>query len=270
MEPSDLDEHWPAVGVPACLVPRDDFAFHQVGDKYVDGVLDGARALPFLIPALGGRIDVDRVLDRLDGVLLTGSPSNVAPKIYGGPPPRADDQADPARDQTTLPLLRRAIARGVPLLAICRGIQELNVGLGGTLHQHVAEVPGRFDHRSDKSRPRSERYGPCHEIEIAPDGLLAALLGSAETISINSLHAQGIDRLADDLVVEATASDGTIEAVSMKKARGFVLGVQWHPEWQVLDNPVSRRLFAAFGEACRAYARAKVSDERYGVLAPGA
>ncbi|HEX6144637.1 MAG TPA: gamma-glutamyl-gamma-aminobutyrate hydrolase family protein [Geminicoccaceae bacterium] len=270
MQPSDLDASWPSVGVPACLVPRDHFHFHQAGDKYVDAVLDGARGLPLVIPALGARLDPDLVLDRLDGLMLTGSPSNVGAQHYGGPAARADDIADPARDATTLPLIRRALERGVPLFAICRGIQELNVALGGSLHQHVHEIAGRRDHRSDKTRPAAERYGPVHRVTLTPGGLLQTILDGAQEIEVNSLHAQGIDRPAGRLVIEAQADDGTIEAVSVAGGRGFALGVQWHPEWRVLDNPISRRLFAAFGEACRAYARAKASDERHGVLAPGA
>jgi putative glutamine amidotransferase len=258
----------PVIGIPACLVPRDGFASHQVGDKYVDSVIDGAGGLPLIIPALGPRLDFDALLAELDGVLITGSLSNVEPHHYGGPAPRPDSPNDPARDATTLPLIRRALALAVPLLAICRGLQELNVALGGTLHQEVHELPGRFDHRSDKTVPLTERYDPVHPVRLAPDGVLEKLLDGARTIQVNSLHAQAIDRLADGLAVEALASDGTIEAVSVENAPGFALALQWHPEWRVLENPTSRRLFAAFGAACRA--RQKVRHEQHGALAPGA
>ncbi len=245
----------PLVGVTCCL-RRTEAAFaHQVGDKYVDAVVDGAGAVPVLVPALGPRLDGDAVIARLDGLLVTGSPSNLDPAYYGGPPAPPGDPADPARDATTLPLIRRALACGLPLFAICRGIQELNVALGGTLHPALHEVPGRRDHRSDKSRPYEERYGPAHRLRLVRGGLLWRLLGGVEEIEVNSLHAQGIDRLAPGLAVEAVAEDGTIEAVRVAEAEAFALAVQWHPEWRVCDNPVSRKLFSAFGEAVRARAR---------------
>jgi putative glutamine amidotransferase len=258
----------PVIGIPACLVPRDGFAFHQVGDKYVDSVLDGAGGLPLIIPALGPRLEVEALLAELDGLLITGSPSNVEPHHYGGPAARPDSPCDPARDGTVLPLIRRALELAVPMLAICRGLQELNVALGGTLHQELHELPGRLDHRSDKTVPPAERYRPVHPAQLAPDGVLCKLLDGAGTIQVNSLHAQAIDRLAEGLLVEARAPDGTIEAVSVRTAPGFALAVQWHPEWRVLENPTSRRLFAAFGAACRT--RQRVRHERHGALAPGA
>jgi putative glutamine amidotransferase len=265
MMPADCT---PLVGIPSCLVLREDgFGFHQVGDKYVDSVLDGAGGLPVLIPAIGARLEIDPLLDRLDGLLITGSPSNVEPHRYGGPAARPDSPKDTARDGTTLPLIRRALERAVPLLAICRGLQELNVALGGSLHQNVHELPGRLDHRSDKSVPPGERYRPAHPAALAEGGVLRDLLDGAATIEVNSLHAQAIDRPAERLVIEAVAPDGTIEAARVVDAPGFALAVQWHPEWRVLDNPVSCRLLAAFGAACRARARTRAADERHGALA---
>ncbi len=252
----------PLVGVTSCFKTRDDFHFHSVGNKYVDAVVAGAAAVPVLIPALGPRLDPDDLLARLDGLMVTGSPSNVDPSHYGGPPAREGNEADPARDATTLPLIRQALAQGVPLLCICRGLQELNVALGGSLHQHVQEVPGRFDHRSDKTKPLRERYGLAHPVRLTPGGTLQRLFDGAERIEVNSLHGQGIDRLADRLTVEAVAEDGTVEAVSVQGAKGFALAVQWHPEWQVLENPWSRRLFAAFGAAARARAAARTAPAR--------
>jgi putative glutamine amidotransferase len=249
-------------------VQRDGFAYHQVGDKYVDSVIDGAGGLPLLIPALGPRLDFDALLAELDGLLITGSPSNVEPHHYGGPPPRFDSPCDPARDATTLPLIRRALDMAVPLFAICRGLQELNVALGGTLHQQLDEVPDRLDHRSDKSLPPRERYRPAHAVSLTQGGLLEELL-EASSIEVNSLHGQGIEELAPGLVVEATAADGTIEAVRVADAQAFALAVQWHPEWRVLDNPTSRRLFAAFGAACRTRARARSRHVRHGAMASG-
>ncbi|MCS6779011.1 MAG: gamma-glutamyl-gamma-aminobutyrate hydrolase family protein [Geminicoccaceae bacterium] len=247
----------PVIGVSACLKQGEHAPFHSVMDRYVEAVVTAAGALPVIVPAIGRAAELPALLDRLDGVLLTGSPSNVCPSHYDGPPPRPGNLADPRRDATTLPLIRLALAAQVPLFAICRGIQELNVALGGTLHQHLHEVPGRADHRSDKTRPYAERYEPRHPVTLVPGGRLQAILGvETRTVLVNSLHAQGIDRLAPGLVVEAVAEDGTIEAVSVAGA-AFALGVQWHPEWRAADDPVSRRLFAAFGAAARARARAR-------------
>jgi putative glutamine amidotransferase len=259
----------PLIGIPACLTADEGFGFHRVGDKYVAAVLDGAGGLPLLIPALGPRLDHAALLPRLDGLLITGARSNVEPHHYGGPAPAdaAADLRDPARDATVLPLLRAALAAGVPLLAICRGLQELNVALGGTLHAEVHALPGRSDHRSDKSVPPGERYRDAHEVTLTPGGMLQDLLGGAERILVNSLHGQAIDRLAPGLLVEAEAADATIEAVRLPGAPAFALAVQWHPEWRVLENPVSRRLFAAFGAACRARQAARVAGEHDGAMA---
>ena len=260
----------PLIGIPACLMVDEAFGFHRVGDKYVTAVLDGAGGLPLLVPALGPRLDLVALLERLDGLLITGARSNVEPHHYGGGPPPDGSPNDPARDATILPLIGEAIARAVPLLAICRGIQELNVAQGGTLHQEVHALPERIDHRSDKSVPPQERYGDAHPVTLTQGGMLQALLGGAAEIFVNSLHGQAIDRLAPGLVVEALAADGTIEAVSVAGAPAFALAVQWHPEWRVLDNPVSRRLFAAFGAACRARQAARGQGEYHGAMAAGA
>jgi putative glutamine amidotransferase len=257
----------PLIGVSACLKSFEGFNFHSVGAKYVDSVVLGAHGVPLLIPALGTLLRIDALIDRLDGLMLTGSPSNVAPHHYDGPPPREGNEDDHDRDATTLPLIRAAIDRGLPLFAICRGIQELNVALGGSLNQHVQELEGRIDHRSDKTVPHHERYEVAHDVALTPGGLLAGIFDGAASIPVNSLHGQGIDRLADRLVVEATAPDGTIEAVCVADAPGFALGVQWHPEWRVLENPYSMRLFTAFGAACRERQAARSGDARVRELA---
>jgi putative glutamine amidotransferase len=203
--------------------------------------------LPLLIP-VGASAQAAEILQAVDGLLVPGAPSNVEPSRYGGAAPRPGTLLDPQRDETSLALLRAAIDRGKPLFAICRGFQELNVALGGTLHQHVHELPGRLDHREDESRPLDVQYGPAHSVTLTRGGLLARLTGQ-EHFTVNSLHHQGIDRPASGLAIEAVAPDGQIEAVSMPAAQGFVLGVQWHPEWRWAENPVSRALFAAFGAA---------------------
>lgn len=241
----------PTVGIPCCVRELGNHPYHVVGDKYIRAVSEGAGALPLLIPALGESIDSDRILDRLDGLLITGSPSNVEPHHYGGAPSAAGTPHDPARDATTLPLIRRALARGIPLLGLCRGIQELNVVLGGSLHQRVHEVPGRLDHRGGEDVPMAVMYGPAHRVAVTPGGLLAAWAGGRREITVNSLHAQGIDRLGEGLAVEAVAPDGQIEAVRVTTARVFAFAVQWHPEWRFWEDEVSTRLFQAFGAAVR-------------------
>ena len=241
----------PVVGIPCDRRMVGAHPFHMVGEKYIAAVRDGAGALPLLIPVLGQPIPSAEILEAVDGLLLTGSPSNVAPRHYGGPGPREGVLQDEHRDRTTLPLLPAAIEKGVPVFCVCRGFQELNVAFGGTLHQHVEEVAGRSDHREDKAAALETQYGPAHEVRVAEGGLLARIVRE-RTFSVNSLHSQGIDRLAPALHADALAPDGQIEAVSMAAAKGFLLGVQWHPEWRWHENPVSRELFAAFGQALKA------------------
>jgi len=240
----------PLIGIPACVRDQDGHPFHTVGEKYITGVALGAEGLPLLIPSLGDLFDMRDLVRRLDGLLVTGSPSNVAVSLYGGRPDRPDSPQDPKRDATTLPLIRAAVEDGLPLFCICRGIQELNVAFGGTLHTHVHEQPGASDHRAPKVEDMDVRYGPRHPVDLAPEGEIARIVGSRR-IEVNSLHWQAIDRLAERLAVEGRAHDGVIEAVRVADARNFALGVQWHPEWKVLRNPVSTALFRAFGDAAR-------------------
>ena len=242
------------VGIPACAKMVDGMARHDTPARYAAAVFGGAQALPVLIAPMGeAQLGL---LDRLDGLLIPGSPSNVHPSHYAGGDSATPDSHDPERDATTLALLRAAIARGMPVLAICRGLQELNVALGGTLHQTVHHLAGRQDHRGGPGTSE-QRYGPKHPVVLT--GRLAKLLGATE-ITVNSLHGQAIDRLAPGLAVEGTAPDGTIEAVRVEfapgVAGGFAFGVQWHPEWRYADDPTSVALFAAFGKSCRDYAAA--------------
>lgn len=225
----------------------DGMPVHQAHDEYITAIRDGAGALPLLIPATDAPLDPAMVLDAVDGLLLTGNASNVAPSRYGGTL-RPGTLLDEARDATSLPLIRAAVERGTPLLAICRGFQELNVALGGTLHQHVHEIPGRLDHRERPGVSVDEEYAPAHPIRITTEGLLARIGGVREAM-VNSLHGQGIDRLAPALKSEAAAPDGQIEAVSLRQPDGFLLGVQWHPEWRWREDALSRAIFAAFGAA---------------------
>ena len=244
----------PVIGVPADRRLLGSHWFHCVGEKYLAAITDVADAVPVIVPAFGGRLELDTLLERCDAVLLTGSPSNVEPHHYDGPASEPGTWHDPERDATTLPMIPRVVAAGMPLLAICRGFQEMNVAYGGTLHQKLHEVPGLLCHKEDEARPLEEQYGPAHAVTLEPGGVMAKLARQAR-IQVNSLHSQGIDRLGAGLVAEACAPDGVIEGIRVADAPGFALGVQWHPEWQAASNEFSTALFAAFGAAARAHAR---------------
>jgi putative glutamine amidotransferase len=240
----------PVVLVPACNRMLGQHPFHVAGKKYLDAVRL-AGALPLVVPSATPE-ELDALLDLADGVLLTGSPSNVHPGHFGEAVHDTTLPLDPVRDAWTLPLIPKVIARGMPLMAICRGFQETNVALGGSLHQAVQEVPGMRDHRDRDADPVEVQYGLAHPVRVQPGGLLARLLGTGE-VQVNSLHGQGIHRLANGLRVEALAPDGLVEAFSVADSPGFALGVQWHPEWQAADNPVSMAMLRAFGAACQDY-----------------
>jgi putative glutamine amidotransferase len=230
--------------------------FHMVGEKYARAVMEAAGGAPLLIPALAEELRFDELLERLDGLLFTGSPSNVEPHRYQGPPSAPGTLHDAARDATTLPLIRKAVEVGVPVFGICRGFQEMNVAFGGTLHQKLHEVPGLIDHRDDETQPLEVQYGPAHDVTLEPGGVLRSL-ATSERVRVNSLHSQGIERLGGELAVEARAPDGVIEAFRVARSPSFAVAVQWHPEWQVMSNPFSRALFAAFGQAAAARAQSK-------------
>lgn len=246
----------PVIGVPSDRRILEPHPFHVVGEKYVTAIRDAADGLPFLIPALGDAYDPDEWLSRLDGLFLTGSHSNVEPQRYGGETSRPGTWHDPERDATTLPLIERALERGLPLLAVCRGFQELNVVLGGTLHQHVHEVPGYHCHKEDPDDPVEVQYGPSHQVNLVPGGLLHELAGR-DTVTVNSLHSQAVARLADGVTVEAVADDGLVEGFRVDGTDAFALAVQWHPEWKVTEDAFSTAIFRAFGDACRVGAEAK-------------
>lgn len=246
----------PLIGIPADRRVLDPHPFHMVGEKYIAAVRDGAGAMPFLIPALGDSIDADDILSRVDGLLLTGSPSNVEPHHYNGDPSRPGTLHDSHRDATTLRLIKRALENGVPMFAICRGYQELNVALGGSLHQHVHEQEGYHLHKENPDDPLDVQYGPSHEVHLVEGGLLRKLAGR-DTVVVNSLHSQGVARLADGVTVEAVADDGLVEGFYVDGATSFALALQWHPEWKVTENEFSMKIFKSFGDACREYASQK-------------
>jgi putative glutamine amidotransferase len=240
----------PLIGIPADRRLYGKHYFHMVGEKYIEAVAQGAHAVPVLVPALGSEIDLPALLDACDGLLLTGSASNVEPQHYGGPAPKPGTLHDPNRDATTLPLIPRAVAAGLPVLAICRGFQEMNVAYGGTLNPRLHEVPGNLDHRDDESLPLDIQYAPAHEVLLEPGGELQKIAGR-NRLKVNSLHSQGVEKLGADLAIEARAPDGVIEAFRVADSPAFALALQWHPEWQFARDPFSSALFAAFGAASR-------------------
>ncbi|MGQ5523070.1 gamma-glutamyl-gamma-aminobutyrate hydrolase family protein [Chitinimonas sp. PSY-7] len=226
--------------------------FHCVGEKYITAVIGGADCLAMLVPALGDQQDPEAILDLVDGLLFTGSASMVDPKRYNGPVLPEGQYLDTARDQTAMPMMKSAIARGMPVFAICRGFQEMNVVFGGSLLQKVHETPGMMDHREDSTASLEVQYGPAHPVRFSQGGLIHRTSG-LEEYQVNSIHNQGVERLGEGLVAEAIAPDGLVEAFSVQDAKAFALAVQWHPEWQYASNPLSTSLFKAFGEDCRRY-----------------
>ena len=249
----------PIVGVPCCTKFIGEHDFHVVGGKYIRALTEVAGCTPVLIPALGASLDVARMLNMVDGLLLTGSVSNIAPARYGQSLLDNTLPQDVDRDETNLTLVQEAIRRGVPLFGICRGFQELNVAMGGTLHQAVHGLPEMQDHRGADGRPAEIQYGPAHEVRLAAGGQLQSIFLGAGQITVNSVHGQGIDQLGKQLDVEATAPDGLIEAIRVRGNDRFALAVQWHPEWRASENRESRLLFSAFGEACRQYRQERVA-----------
>ncbi len=238
----------PVIGIPACIKEIETYGFHAVNLKYVQAAITGAQALPIIIPAIGDQLDFDGLLHKVDGLIFPGSVSNIQPHHYKGGPDRPNSPQDPARDATTLPLLRAAVQQKKPFLCICRGMQELNVALGGTLYQQIHQVSGKMDHREPGGVSVQERYQPRHMIELNNKGQLFKIYPHS-TAKVNSLHWQGIHALADQLQVEATAQDGIIEAVSVKNAPTFMMGFQWHPEYDINHDPLSKAIFGAFRDA---------------------
>ena len=248
----------PVVGIPTGLIlqPGHSIPTHGIGERYIRAVRDGSDADPLLVPALADDFDFDVLAGRLDGLFLTGGRANIEPHHYGGPPFPDDEYRDPPRDNTVLPLIRACVGRGVPVFGVCRGLQEMNVALGGSLHYRVHKVPGMLDHRMPRDGGIDERFGKLHEVALAPGGLFARLIGG-RTIAVNTAHGQGIDRLARGLEVEATAPDGLIEGFRLGGTDSFAVGVQWHAEHRYREHALSAALFRAFGDAARTHARAR-------------
>jgi putative glutamine amidotransferase len=239
----------PLILISTELRPADGYVWHAALDTYLKAVAM-VGAAPLMLPSLGDQLDLPAILSRVDGVLLTGSRSNVHPTLYGEEPTERHEPYDHDRDATTLKLIPTAIEMSVPLFAICRGFQELNVALGGTLITEAQERPGSLDHRAPIGLANDERFKLIHDVNFEEDSRLAKLLG-ARCVKVNSVHRQVIGKLSPRLIVEARAPDGTIEAVRVAGASAFAFGVQWHPEYWAATDPASGALFRAFAEATR-------------------
>ena len=249
----------PTIGIPVDVKTIDNAPYHVVGEKYINAIAHATGCFPVLLPAMGQGSDmksakhlysVSNITDIVDGVFLPGSYSNIHPARYGKPDESPVLPNDNQRDEFTLELITRCIQNQVPLLAACRGFQEINVAFGGSIHQEVHHLDGFDDHRENYHLPRNKQYEHAHKIDITEGGILHALHGKTSAM-VNSLHGQGLDKLGNGLTVEATAPDKLVEAVSISDAKSFSLGVQWHPEWQFWQDELSVNLFDAFGRASR-------------------
>lgn len=241
----------PLIGITCCSNKLGIHDFQMVADKYINAAVKGSNIIPVLIPSLG-----DAMLDllpKLDGLYLTGSYSNMEPHHFGGEDPGVEMPRDPRRDHTNLALIKKAVEMKMPVLGVCRGFQEMNVALGGTLHQQVFNIDGMIEHRENKEHTLEQQYATSHGVELAPNGLLAEMMKGELHQQINSLHGQGVDKLAPGLKNEASAPDGLIEAFSMDDNSSYYLGLQWHPEWQIENHPFYKTIFESFGHACREY-----------------
>lgn len=246
----------PIVAVATDVRQFENYTWHAAPRQYLDAAISVAGVLPVLVPSFGERLDLEGLIGRVDGLILTGSKSNVDPALYGAEATEENGPYDRERDATTIPLIRLAIEHGVPLLAICRGVQELNVALGGTLDSEIHEMEGRIDHRAPASEDPDERFSIRQKIEITQGSCLSQVLG-IDSAMVNSVHRQAIGQLGSRLQVEAVAEDGTIEAVSVIGSKTFAVGVQWHPEYWAKSDDVSARILRSFGEAARAHASSR-------------
>lgn len=247
----------PLIGVPCDRKIIGPHPFQAVGEKYVRALADAGVGTPLLIPSLDPPLALEPLLAHLDGILLTGSHSNIEPHHYSDEPSYEGNFHDPQRDATTLSLIHVAVRMRIPLLAVCRGFQEVNVAFGGTLLQKVHETVGHHDHREDTTQPLDVQYGPAHALALTPGGMLAKIAGSG-SVMVNSLHGQGVRTLGRDLLIEGTAPDGLIEAVRLDNPDTWLLAVQWHPEWRVTENPFYLGIFQQFAQAARRRAHSRI------------
>ena len=253
----------PMVGViGSTYLINDRIEVQMVGERNLRAIAEVAGALPLMFAGTPDITDVDALLEAVDGILLTGGRANVHPTHFGVAPHPSHEPYDERRDAVALDVARACIARGIPLFGVCRGLQEMNVAFGGTLHPEIRDLPGRMNHRA----PRLENgdfhpdpevvFADRHDVSLVPGGAFAQLLG-CESIRVNSLHGQGVSEPGRRVVVEGVAEDGTVEAIRIAEASAFAMGVQWHAEYDPQTNPINRTLFQAFGAALSERKRAK-------------
>ncbi len=247
---SHATKNRPVVGVLACRKFVDPLWSHAVAEKYLYALDDGADVMPVLIPSLGHMLDPTILFERMDGLLLPGSVSNIAPHHYNNIPVDDTDPRDSFRDDTALRIVQTAVENRIPVLGICRGFQEINVAMGGSLHQRIETVNKQYDHRETPNKPAKVQFDYAHTIDLVEGGLLHSLIGQ-DQVNVNSLHGQGVKELGSDLMVEAYAPDGLVEAFRHKTSDTLIMGVQWHPEWQTSKSVLYSAIFKAFGDACR-------------------
>ncbi|SIS99488.1 putative glutamine amidotransferase [Roseivivax lentus] len=240
---------------------NDQYAAHAGGSMNSEAVSQVSGCLPLLVPADPSVVALDELLEVCDGFLLTGGRPNVHPEEYGEPATEAHGDFDRDRDAITLPLVRACVERGQPVFGVCRGFQEMNVAMGGTLYPEIRDLPGRMNHRMPPDGTLEEKFALRHKVAFTEGGVFHRLLGAREVMT-NTLHGQGIKSPGRRVVIDGHAPDGTPEATYIEGAPGFTLAVQWHPEWQAGNDPVSRPLFEAFGEAARAWAAGKQARAR--------
>ncbi|MEX0298193.1 MAG: gamma-glutamyl-gamma-aminobutyrate hydrolase family protein [Kordiimonas sp.] len=248
----------PVVAVVCDIKQQGAHLYHQAGDKYIEALRRCTDLTPVLVPSLSEPLAIEEIAGFADAMLFTGGYSNIERHHYGESPAPTNELQDPTRDKNTLHFIPKAIDLGMPILGICRGLQEINVALGGSLHPRLHEVPGRIDHQEDGDMPLNVQYGPSHRVTVKNGGMLEKIVSNKEFM-VNSLHGQGINRVAEQLRIEATADDSTVEAVSVKSAKGFALAVQWHPEWLAWENAQSKAIFKAFSAAAHTFQREKGS-----------
>ena len=231
---------------------NDQYPTHAGGTMNSEAVAQVSRCIPLIVPSDPAYVSVDELLETCDGFLLTGGRPNVHPEEYGEPETEAHGTFDRARDALVLPLIRACVERGQPFLGVCRGFQEVNVAMGGTLYPEIRDLPGRMNHRMPPDGSLEEKFELRHDVTFTEGGVFHDLMG-APSVRTNTLHGQGIKTAGPRIVVDGHAEDGTPEAIYVDGAPGFTLSVQWHPEWNAIDDPVSRPLFTAFGDAARAW-----------------
>jgi putative glutamine amidotransferase len=241
----------PVLGVVCCTRTVGIEPAQAVMNRYVAAAIAHADAAALLVPALPALMSAAEVAPRLDGLLLTGSPSNVEPQRYGQED--ASETAgpfDPDRDAMTAGLIKAMLDLGKPVFGVCRGLQELNVAFGGALRRDTGRNPDLLEHHAPSDVGFNEMFGHEHEVILTPGGVLNQAFGR-DRLRVNSVHYQGVDRLGEGLTVEARAPDGLIEAVSANVRGAPVLAVQWHPEWETDKNPDSQSFFRLLGRALR-------------------